>query len=114
MIPPVALRRLLLKIENGMHTNPRLRLPYDPRAGGIKITPIVMDRMLVILMTIPVLDKTLELNIYQVHNLPAILPGQEVAALYQLESKYFAIGKHSMYVSYCQQSSQLGYVCRLS
>ena len=36
--------------------------------------------MLVILMTIPVLDKSLELNIYQVHNLPAIPPGQEVAA----------------------------------
>ena len=106
VIPPVALRRLLLKIENRMRTNPRLRLPYDPRAGGIwkyysviKITPIVMDKMLVILMTIPVLDKTLELNIYQVHNLPAIPPGQEVAALYQLESKYFAIGKHGMYVT---------------
>ena len=106
VIPPVALRRLLLKIENCMRTNPRLRLPYDPKAGGIwkyysviKVTPIVMDRMLVILMTIPVLDKTLELNIYQVHNLPAIPPGQEVAALYQLESKYFAIGKHGMYVT---------------
>ena len=84
VIPPVALRKLLVKIENRMRTNPRLKLPYDPRAGGIwkyysviKITPIVMDKMLVILMTIPVLDKTLELNIYQVHNLPAIPPGQE-------------------------------------
>ena len=81
VIPPVALRRLLVKIENCMRSNPRLRLPYDPRAGGIwkyysviKITPIVMDKMLVILMTIPVLDKSLELNIYQVHNLPAIPP----------------------------------------
>ena len=106
VIPPVALRRLLSKIENRMCTNPRLRLPYDLRAGGIwkyysviKITPIVMDKMLIILMTIPVLDKTLELNIYQVHNLPAIPPGQQVAALYQLESKYFAIGKHGMYVT---------------
>ena len=106
VIPPVALRKLLVKIENRMHTNPRLKLPYDPRAGGIwkyysviKITPIVMDKMLVILMTIPVLDKSLELNIYQVHNLPAIPPGQEVAALYQLESRYFAIGKHGMYVT---------------
>ena len=106
VIPPVALRRLLVKIENRMHSNPRLRLPYDPRAGGIwkyysviKITPIVMDKMLVILMTIPVLDKSLEPNIYQVHNLPAIPPGQEIAALYQLESRYFAIGKHGMYVT---------------
>ena len=106
VIPPVALRKLLVKIENCMHSNPRLKLPYDPRAGGIwkyysviKITPIVMDKMLDILMTIPVLDKSLELNIYQVHNLPAIPPGQEVAALYQLESRYFAIGKHGMYVT---------------
>ena len=85
VIPPVALK--IEKIENRMRSNPRLRLPYDPRAGGIwkyysviKITPIVMDKMLVILMTIPVLDKSLELNIYQVHNLPAIPPGQEIAA----------------------------------
>ena len=106
VIPPVALRRLLLKIEDRMRANPRLRLPYDPRTGEIwkyysviKVTPVVMDKILVILMTIPVLDKTLELNIYQVHNLPAIPPGQEVAALYQLESKYFAIGKHGMYVT---------------
>ena len=106
VIPPVALRRLLIRIENRMRANPRLRLPYDPRAGEIwkyysviKVTPIVMDRMLVILMTIPVLDKTLELNIYQVHNLPAIPPGQEVESLYQLESRYFAIGKHGLYVT---------------
>ena len=48
VIPPVALRRLLVKIENRMRSNPRLRLPYDPRAAEIwkyysviKITPIV-------------------------------------------------------------------------
>ena len=50
-------------------------------------------------MTIPVLDKTLELNIYQVHNHPTILPGQEVEAIYQLENEYFTIGKHGMYVT---------------
>ena len=105
VIPLVALRRLLLKIEDHMCTNPRLRLPYDPRTGEIwkyysviKVIPIVVDKMLVILMTIPVLDRTLELNIYQVHNLPPIPPGQKVEALYQLENKYFAIGKHGMYV----------------
>ena len=35
VIPPVALRRLLLRIEDRMRANPRLRLPYDPRAGEI-------------------------------------------------------------------------------
>ena len=106
VIPPVALRRLLVRIEDRMRANPRLRLPYDPRTreiwkyyGVIRVTPIVMDKMLVVLMTIPLLDKTLELNIYQVHNLPAIPPGQEIESLYQLESKYFAIGKHGLYVT---------------
>ena len=106
VIPPVALRRLLVRIEHRMRANPRLRLPYDPRTGEIwkyygviRITPIVMDKMLVVLMTIPLLDKTLELNIYQVHNLPAIPPGQEIESLYQLESEYFAIGKHGLYVT---------------
>ena len=106
VIPPVALRRLLIRIEDRMRANPHLRLPYNPRTGEIwkyygvlRVTPIVMDKMLVVLMTIPLLDKTLELNIYQVHNLPAIPPGQEVESLYQLESKYFAIGKHGLYVT---------------
>ena len=95
-----------MRIEDRMCANPRLRLPCDPRAeeiwkyySVIKVTPIVMDKMLVILMTIPVLDKTLELNIYQVHNLPAIPPGHEVESLYQLENEYFAIGRHGLYVT---------------
>ena len=65
----------------------------------IKVVPVVIDKLLVILMTVPVLDKSLELNIYQVHNLPAIPPGQKVEAMYQLENEYFAIGKHGIYVT---------------
>ena len=106
VIPPMALCRLLLKIEDRMRSNPRLKLPYDPRTQEIwkyyevmKVTPIILDKMLVILLTIPVLDKSLELNIYRVHNLPSIPPGQEVAATYQLEGDYFAIGKHGVYVT---------------
>ena len=96
VIPPVALRSLLLKIEDRMHSNPRLQFPYDPQTGEIwkcysviKIVPVVIDKLLVILMTIPVLDKTLELNIYQIHNLPAVPPDQKVEATYQLENDYF-------------------------
>ena len=61
--------------------------------------PVVIDKLLVILITIPALDKTLELNIYQIHNLPAVPPGQKVEATYQLENEYFAIGKHGIYVT---------------
>ena len=106
VISPVALRGLLLKIQDRMRSNPRLRLPYDPQTREIwnyyevmKVTPIILDKMLVILLTIPVMDKSLELNIYRVHNLPSIPPGQEVAATYQLEGDYFAIDKHGVYVT---------------
>ena len=106
VIPPVALRGLLLKIEDRVRSNPRLQLPYDPRTGEIwkyygvtRIIPVVIDKLLVILMTIPILDKSLELNIYQVHNLPAVPPGQKIEATYQLENEYFAIGKHRIYVT---------------
>ena len=30
VIPPAALRRLLLRIQDRMRANPRLRLPYNP------------------------------------------------------------------------------------
>ena len=54
VIPPVALRRLLLKIKDRMRSNPRLKLPYDPQTQEIwkyyevmKVTPIILDKMLV-------------------------------------------------------------------
>ena len=78
-----------------------MRLPYDPEGtsiwkyyDNIRVYPVLMDNMLVILLTIPILDTTLELNIYRVHNLPAIPPGHQLAVTYQLEGEYFTMGKH--------------------
>ena len=112
VIPPMALRRLLRKIQDRMRSNPRLTLPYDPETkdiwgyyGVIKVVPLVVDKLLIVLMTIPILDKSLELNVYRVHNLPALPPDrilgpeQQIAATYQLEGEYFAIGKHGVYVT---------------
>ena len=52
-----------------------------------------------ILLTIPILDTTLDLNIYWVHNLPAIPPGHQLAVTYQLEGEYFTVGKHRVHVA---------------
>ena len=91
VIPPEALRSLLRKVIQQLRLNPRLRLPDDPEGtsiwkyyDNIRVYPVLMDNMLVILLTISILDTTLELNIYQVHNLPAIPPGNQLAATYQL------------------------------
>ena len=92
VIPPIALRDLLRRVRAKIGPNPRLKLPYDPDTRDIwkyykviKITPVVIDKLLVILLTIPILDSTLELNIYRIHNLPAIPPGHEIATTYLLE-----------------------------
>ena len=106
VIPPIALRDLLRRVRAKMKPNPRLRLLYNPDTEDIwkyykviKITPVVIDKLLVILLTIPIIDSTLELNIYRVHNLLAIPPGHKIATTYLLEGDYFAIGKHGVYAA---------------
>ena len=82
VIPSIALRDLLRRVRAKMKPNPCLRLLYDPDTEDIwkyykviKISPVVIDKLLVILLTIPIIDSTLELNIYRIHNLPAIPRG---------------------------------------
>ena len=106
IIPPEALCSLLRKVIQQLRPKPWLRLPYDPEGTGIwkyydsiRVYPVLTENMLVILLTIPILDTTLELNIYLVHNLLAISPGHQLAATYQLEGEYFAVGKHEVYVA---------------
>ena len=106
VIPPIALRDLLRRVRAKMKPNPRLSLPYDPDTEDIwkyykviKITPVVINKLLVILLTIPIIDSTLELNIYRINNLPAIPPGHKIATTYLLEGDYFAIGKHRVYTA---------------
>ena len=89
-----------------LRPNPRLCIPYDPSGRdiwkyyeNIQIYPVLSNNMLVVLLTIPLLDTTLELNIYRLHNLPAIPPGHHLAAVYQLEGEYLAVGKHGSYVA---------------
>ena len=112
VIPPVALRDLVKRIQAKLRPNPRLSLPYNPDSAEIwkyyqvmKITPVVIDKLLVILLTLPILDSTLELNVYKAHNLPAVPPGHKVAATYILEGDYFAIGRHGVYAALPSESS---------
>ena len=102
-------------IEEGQsqnETKPSLKIAVQSRYKGIwkyykviKITPVVIDKLLVILLTIPIIDSTLELNIYRIHNLPAIPPGHKIATTYLLEGDYFTIGKHGVYAALPNEQS---------
>ena len=105
MIPPPPLRDLLAEVQEEMKQNPRLKLPYGPEAEiykfyeVMKVTPVIVEDVLTMLLTIPLIDKSLQMNIYRVHNLPALQVKLGVAAEYILEGDYIAVDQHGLYVA---------------
>ena len=105
MIPPPPLRKLLAEVQEEMKSNPRLMLPYDPQTEiykfyeVMKITPVVVEDVLSMLLTIPLIDRSLQMNLYKVHNLPALHTKLGVAAEYILEGEYLAVDQHGLYVA---------------
>ena len=105
MIPPPPLRELLATIQEEMKQNPRLELPYDPQTEiykfyeVMKITPVVVGDVLSMLLTIPLVDKSLQMNVYRVHNLPALQTKIGIAAEYVLEGDFLAVDQHGLYVA---------------
>ena len=105
MIPPPPLRELLAEAEKEMAHNPRLELPHNIDTDiykyytVMKITPVVVGDVMAMLLTIPLIDKSLKMNVYKVHNLPALDPELKVASEYALEGEYLAIDEHGLYVA---------------
>ena len=65
----------------------------------MKVTPIVMDDFLLIILTIPLTDQSLEMDLYKIYNLPALHPKLKVEFTYQLEGEYLAITKNKLYAA---------------
>ena len=94
--------------------NPRLQLPEDPNINIwnyysiMKVTPIVMDDFLLIILTIPLTDQSLEMDLYKIYNLPALHPKLKVEFTYQLEGEYLASLKTN-YMLHCPLQMKLGF-----
>ena len=58
-----------------------------------------MDDFLLIILTIPLTDQSLEMNLYKVYNLPALHPKLKVEFTYELEGEYLAITKNKLYAA---------------
>ena len=88
IIPPDNLRKVLAKVKKDMNRNPRLKLPEDPNLNIwnyytiMKITPVVMDDFLLILLTIPLTDQSLEMDLYKIYNLPTLHPKLKIEFTY--------------------------------
>ena len=105
IIPPDSLRKVLAQVKEDMKRNPRLQLPEDPNINIwnyysiMKATPIVMDDFLLIILTIPLTDQSLEMDLYKIYNLPVLHPKLKVEFTYQLEGEHLAITKNKLYAA---------------
>ena len=65
----------------------------------IRVQPIVMENFLAIILTLPIIDTSLQMSVYKVHNLPTLHPELKIQFTYQLEGEYLAISKDGIYAA---------------
>ena len=86
-------------------SNARLRLCEDTETniwsyyGTIKLTPIVLQDYLMLILTIPLVDQSLQMNLYKAHNLPMLHPTLKMHAQFEIEGTYLAIQMEGMFIS---------------
>ena len=85
-------------------SNARLRLCEDPETNiwayyaTVKLTPTVLQDYLILIFTIPLIDQSLQVNLYKVHNLSMLHPTLNVHAQYELEGAYLTTLMECMFV----------------
>ena len=105
IIPPDILHQVLDQVKDGIRSNAQLALSEDPSQNIwtyyniIKVTPVVMDDYLMVILTIPLIDSSLDVNLYKVHNLPMLHPQLQIQVVYELKGAYFATHMHGMYAT---------------
>ena len=105
IILPNILKDVLHKIEHNIKSHARLKLCENPDSniwsyyGTIKLTPIVLEDCLMLILTVPLVDQSLQLNLYKVYNLPMLHPVLHVHVQYELESSYIGTVMDGMYVT---------------
>ena len=105
LIPPDILKKILHKIMEDIKSNARLGLCEDPETNiwsyysTIKLAPIVLQDYLMLILTVPLIVQSLQMNLYKIHNLPMLHPILNVHAQYELEGTYLATLMEGMFIS---------------
>ena len=63
------------------------------------MTPIILDDYLMLILTVPLVDQSLHMNLYKVHNLPMLHPTLHVHAQYEIEGSYLATVMDGMFIT---------------
>ena len=105
IIPPNILKKILHKTIEDIKSNARLKLCEDPETniwsyyGTVKLTPIVLQDYLMLILTVPLVDQSLQMNLYKVHNSPMLHATLNVHVQYELEGTYFTTLMKGMFIS---------------
>ena len=74
VVPPSELQCILLDIKQNIHLNPWLALPDDPNDNIcayypiMQVSPIVMEDFLIVILSIPLFDTSLHMDLYNVYS----------------------------------------------
>ena len=98
-----------MRVLSSRRVNPLIippdSLPEDPNINIwnyysiMKVTPIIMENFLLVILTMPLADQSLVMNLYKIHNMLALHPELHVQFEYQLEGEYLAITKDKQYAA---------------
>ena len=105
IIPPNILKNILHKIETDIKSHARLKLCEDPDTNiwsyyrTIKLMPIVLEDYLMLILTVPLVDQSLYMNLYKVHNLPMLHSTLHVHAQYEIEGSYLATMMDGIFIT---------------
>ena len=90
IIPSYILKTILNRIMEDIKSNARLRFSEDPKTniwayyGNVKLTHIVLQDYLMLILTVPLIDQACQMNLYKVCNLPMLHPKLNVHAQYEI------------------------------
>ena len=105
IIPPDILKKILNKVTEDIKANPRLRLGEDSKTniwayyGNVTLTPIVLQDYLILILTVPLVDQYLQMELHKVYNLPMLHPTLHMHAQYEIKGTYLATLMEGMFVS---------------
>ena len=103
--PPIELWCILLDIKQNIYLHPQLALPDDPNDNICAyypimwVSPIIMEGFLIIISSIPPVNKSLKIDLHNVYNLPALHPDLKVQFSFVLKGEYLAISISCTYAT---------------
>ena len=105
IIAPHEMREHLIQMEQELSKYPNLRMPISfrddvwPAYPLFRVTPILTGDFLLLVSEMPLVSTDLKMDLYRVHNLPAVHPEYNIYVKYDLESSYFAVSHNGQFVS---------------